>query len=217
MDLQLRSNSPPIPELKVPAFYGQNGPIPPIRFQFAANWFIMSQADRSVGEAGMTTDMQKEQFSRAYVQAVAACAGFAWSVPSVDDDSIDMSLHQTGGGGTIRSPRIDLQLKCKASPAPAEDAFSYSLKLKNYDDLRDETVLVPRILVVVLVPDQVADWLEQSETELALRRCGYWLSLRGMPASENETGQTVQVSRDQLFNVVSLQSIMQRIGNGALP
>lgn len=40
----------------------------------------------------MTPDMQKEQFSRSYVQAVAACAGFAWSLPSVDDDSIDLCL-----------------------------------------------------------------------------------------------------------------------------
>ena len=54
----------------------------------------------------MDLDMQKEQFSRAYVQAVAACAGFAFSIPSVDDDSVDMSIHQTGGGGTIRSPRL---------------------------------------------------------------------------------------------------------------
>ncbi|HVA50431.1 MAG TPA: hypothetical protein VNH11_29045 [Pirellulales bacterium] len=52
----------------------------------------------------MDLDMQKEQFSRAYVQAVSACAGFAWSMPSVDDDSVDMVLHQTGGGGTVRSP-----------------------------------------------------------------------------------------------------------------
>ena len=48
-----------------------------------------------------------------------------------------MSLHQTGGRGTIRSPRLDLQLKCKASAAPTEDTFGHSLKLKNYDDLRD--------------------------------------------------------------------------------
>jgi len=165
----------------------------------------------------MTLDMQKEQFSRAYVQAVAACAGFAWSVPSVDDDSIDMSLHQTGGGGTIRSPRLDLQLKCKASATPTDDTFSQSLKLKNYDDLREEAVLVPRILVVVLVPDLVADWVAHSEAELSLRRCGYWVSLRGLPASENETGQTVRVPRAQRFNVASLQAIMNRIAQGALP
>ena len=98
----------------------------------------------------MNLDMQKEQFSRAYVQAVAACAGFAWSVPSVDDDSVDMTLHQTGGRGTVRSPQLALQLKCKAMGTPAEDEFSHWLKLKNYDDLRDTTVVVPRILVVVL-------------------------------------------------------------------
>lgn len=165
----------------------------------------------------MELDQQKEQFSRAYVQAVAACAGFAWSVPSVDDDSVDMTLHQTGARGTIRSPKVDLQLKCKAMASPAEETFSHSIKLKNYDDLRDETVLVPRILVVVLVPDDPADWLAHSEAELAVRRCGYWSSLRGLPASPNATGQTVRMSRLRTFTVEALRAMMARIGNRQLP
>lgn len=165
----------------------------------------------------MELDQQKEQFSRAYVQAVAACAGFAWSVPSVDDDSVDLTLHQTGGRGTVRSPKLDVQIKCKAMATPTEDMFSHSIKLKNYDDLRDETVLVPRILVVVLVPDDLADWLNHTEAELAFRRCGYWSTLRGLPASENATGQTVTMSRLRTFTVGALQAMMARIGNGQLP
>jgi hypothetical protein len=165
----------------------------------------------------MHPDMQKEQFSRAYVQAVAAGAGFAWSTPSVDDDSVDMVLHQSGGGGAVRSPKVELQLKCAAGQTPTEDPFAFSIKLKNYDDLRDATVLVPRILVVVFVPDSVADWLRHSEAELALRRCGYWVSLRGQPASTNATGQTVRVPRPQSFTVQALQALMQRIGSGVLP
>lgn len=165
----------------------------------------------------MTPDMQKEQFSRSYVQAIAACAGFAWSLPSVDDDSIDLCLHQTGGRGTMRSPRLDLQLKCRAGATPNGAAFSHSLKIKNYDDLRDEAVFIPRVLVVVLVPDKVAEWLRQSEAEMVLRRCGYWASLRGLPPSDNSATQTVQIRRDHAFSVPSLQAIMDRIGNGALP
>ena len=165
----------------------------------------------------MNPEMQKEQFSRAYVQAIAACSGFAWSLPSVDDDSVDLTLHQTGGRGTVRSPKLDLQLKCKAMVTPLEDEFPHSIKLKNYDDLRDETVLVPRILVVVLVPDDPADWLGHTEVELALRRCGYWSSLRGLPASDNATGQTVRMSRQRTFTAAALRAMMERIGNGGLP
>jgi hypothetical protein len=165
----------------------------------------------------MDINMQKEEFSRAYVQAIAACAGFASSRPSVDDDSVDMTLHQTGGGGTIRSPRVDLQLKCTASQTPQRETFTHWLSLKNYDDLRIINLLVPRILVVVLVPDALDDWLGHSEAEMALRRCGYWVSLRGLPPSENETGQSVVIHRTQQFTVDSLQAIMERIGRGDLP
>jgi hypothetical protein len=165
----------------------------------------------------MDVSQRKEQFSRAYIQAVAASAGFAWSTPSVDDDSVDLTLHQTGGSGTIRSPKLDLQLKCRALATPTEVEFSHSVKMKNYNDLRDEAVLVPRILVVVLVPDDPADWLGHTEAELALRRCGYWSSLRGLPASANDAGQTVSMNRQRTFTVDALRAMMERISNGGLP
>jgi hypothetical protein len=101
-------------------------------------------------------------------------------------------------------------LKCKAAPTPAEPEFSHSIKLKNYNDLRDPTIQVPRILVVVLVPDAPGDWL-------ALRRCGYWLSLRGLPPSANAASQTVTMKKQQTFNVQSLGDIMGRLASGGLP
>lgn len=95
----------------------------------------------------MDINQRKEQFSRAYVLAVAAAAGYAWYQPSVDDDSIDLGLAVKGGGGTVRSPRLEMQLKCRAAELPPGDHFSHDLKLKNYEDLRDATVQVPRILM----------------------------------------------------------------------
>lgn len=165
----------------------------------------------------MDLNAQKEQFSRAYVQAVAAVAGFAWSEPSVDDDSIDLTLSDRGGGGTIRSPKLDIQLKCHAHAALTEPSFSYAVKIKNYDDLRDDSVMVPRIMVVVLVPDLLADWMNHAEAELALRRCGYWISIRGQPPTTNTTTVSVTINRTSVFNANGLTQIMQRIRTGGLP
>ncbi len=165
----------------------------------------------------MDINAQKEEFSHAYVLAVAAVSGFCWSKQSTDDDSIDLTIHQKGGGGTIRSPRLDLQLKCHAAVTPTEVLFQYPVKIKNYDDLRPENVMTPRILVVVLVPDDPADWLSHSEEELAIRRCGYWVSLRGMPETTNTSTVTLNIPRMQLFNPDGLRSIMSRIESGSLP
>lgn len=165
----------------------------------------------------MDINAQKEQFSRAYVQAVAAVAGFAWSVPSVDDDSIDLTLSDRGGGGTIRSPKLDLQLKCHAQITPDQPTFSFDVKVKNYHDLRDNTVMVPRILVVVLVPDPITEWIQHSEPEMALRRCGYWISLRGYPDTQNLWTVAVNVDRTRQFNPANLAQIMQRLRTGGMP
>jgi hypothetical protein len=165
----------------------------------------------------MHIDQRKEQFSRAYVLAVAAAAGYAWYQPSVDDDSIDLGLAEKGGGGTVRSPRLELQLKCHAAETPVGTHFSHDLKVKNYEDLRDTTVQVPRILIVVLVPENVASWVVASENELAMRRCGYWISLRGSPATTNLNTVAVSIPRAQVFHPQSLSDIMTRIGGGLMP
>ena len=164
----------------------------------------------------MDLNAQKEQFSRAYVFAVAAVAGYATYTPSVDDDSIDLGIARKGGGATVRSPRLEIQLKCTAAATPPGPVIRFPLSRKNYDDLRDIRVLVPRILTVVLVPDDPGAWLAQSDQEMAMRRCGYWLSIRGMPDTENSISVTVEIARAQMFSVDSLRRMMDRISQGEL-
>jgi Domain of unknown function (DUF4365) len=165
----------------------------------------------------MDLNQRKEQFSDAYVKAVAAVAGYAWYKPSVDDDSIDLGLAMRGGAGKIHSPRLEIQLKCHAAATPTEDEFSFRLNLKNYDDLRNPRAQIRRILVVVLVPDDLEDYLDETESQLSLRRCAYWLNLAGLADSDNDTGKTVRIPRSQRFCVQSLQGIMKRLGEGELP
>jgi hypothetical protein len=166
----------------------------------------------------MHITQRQEKFSAAYVRAIAATAGFrVLDGAQPDDDSVDLTLTARGPGGTVRSPKLDLQLKCKLGRPADEPTWPYDLKLKNYEDLRHTDFQVPRILVVVAVPDDVNTWLEQDDDRLLMRHCGWWVSLRGMAASTNTTTVRVQVPRAQRFDVAGLTAIMERLEQGGMP
>lgn len=162
----------------------------------------------------LTLNHKKEQLSIAYIRAVAAAAGFSCTKPDVDDDSVDAILACSGAYGDdtlLRSPRIELQAKAAADALlPEATSVKFPLPVKNYEDLRGIT-LIPRILVVMLVPDAVEDWIEQTEEMMLMRRCAYWVSLNGLPATENTSNITIDVPRGQIFNVESLQLLMERV------
>jgi hypothetical protein len=160
---------------------------------------------------------QKEQFSIAYVRAVVAAAGYNVYKQEVDDESVDLGVAASGLNGTMKSPRLDLQLKCSETIVLDDSDFGFWLKLKNYDDLRDPDVHVPRLIVVVHVPDNVDEWISHDESRMALRRCGYWHSLAGMPSTDNSTGQTIRLSRSRRFDVAGLKYLMAQVANKRRP
>lgn len=165
----------------------------------------------------MSINFMQEEFSRAYVHAVATVAGFKVYPPATpDDDSVDLGIGARGAFGAVRSPRVDLQLKCWRGATEGE-AFSYPLPIKNYDDLREVDYQVPRILVVVVVPSEVHEWLEQTPDQLVLRRCGYWLSLAGEPATDNTSTVSISIPTSNVLSVDGLQQLLGRIGSGEQP
>jgi hypothetical protein len=96
------------------------------------------------------------------------------------------------------------------------DAVDTPLSLKNYNELRVNSH-VPRILVVVLIPENLSHWVVQSEAELSIRHCAYWVSLRGMPETQNATTVTIELPRSNQFTVEALSTMIQRIGEGGFP
>lgn len=165
----------------------------------------------------MDISQQKEQFSLAIIHAVASVAGYATYSPKVDEDSVDVGIAARGTLGSRRSPRVEIQVKCTEAPDWRKDYMHYPLKLKNYIDLRGDDLCVPRILVIVVVPDIIDNWLMQSEHELVLRKCAYWVSLRTAANTGNISSVTVQVPKDQQFTVESLKIILENISEGDLP
>ncbi len=122
----------------------------------------------------MDRNQKQEQFSIAYVIAMAAKVGLSYARPSVDNDSVDLSLSGRGYDGKVRSPQLDLQLKCTSRKEIIKDAkLHFPLKLKNYNDLRGEDLPVLRYLVVLIVPENIEKWLELKEDCLILRHLCY--------------------------------------------
>ena len=128
----------------------------------------------------MTEEQRKEQFSIAYVRAVAAAAGVKVDRPEVDDDSIDVRFSANSIAGSLVPPLVEAQLKCTAKHAPKGGTLAFPLDVKNYEDLRGRRY-VPRYLIVLVVPDDPADWLAQSAKQLVLKKCATGFPWKSTP------------------------------------
>lgn len=154
-------------------------------------------------------DSAQEAFQHAYVYAVLAAARCTSHKPWPDVDGVDLGVrYVTKDGPKTVFSMIELQLKSTRQPDALSDEYvSHTLRKPHYDLLRMPDVAVPRLLVVTVVPEKPAEWLDQDEDRLALLRCSYWLSLLGRPAITTDS-KTVRVPRENVFDVRNLCRLM---------
>lgn len=158
-----------------------------------------------------------QDFSSAYVRAISAVAGCSVTKPDVDDDSIDLILKRRREGTKIRSQQLDIQLKSTYTDCVKTDHVAYSLKIKYYNDLRPINVAVARVLVIVTMNPEAGNWLDHTEDNLSLFKCGYWISLREKPQVTNKSDVTIRIPRTQVFDASSLHRIFENLENGVIP
>lgn len=167
----------------------------------------------------MLTEQNIEaELSYAYLHAVAAHAGFACkeSDRHLDDAGVDATVSVYGRflAPDSRLGSFDLHVQLKATvgtPAEKDGRLSYRLTIPHYNKLRDPRVGIQRVLAVLFLPENKAEWLVHSEDGLIARRCAYWLSLRGAPESANEKYQTVYLPRSQVLSATGLTALMTRL------
>lgn len=165
----------------------------------------------------LTPRQQKEEISKAYITAIAARLAYKIGTWSQDDDCLDVTIGAAGilGGGTLASPKLDVQLKCTSEQSrDTGTEISWQLSRKHYDQLRAATV-TPKLLVVLMLPENEERWIEYSADELILRRCAYWLSLRGMaPIIGSAESTTVKIPKTNPFSPDIVKTIMEKISRG---
>ena len=166
----------------------------------------------------MDLNKQKELFSEAVVRAMLAQCKLTCSKPDADYDSIDLTIGQVGGNGTLKSPKLDVQMKCTAQDVLKPDGLHFTLDRKNYDDLRDEERATPIILITMIVPDNVKDWITvDNEKSYSLYRHAWWYSLAGQPALTIKTDPTIIIPRTQHLTPAAITSLMERVAKKQRP
>ena len=154
-------------------------------------------------------NQRMELLSKAYFQAVVTQAGGTCAVP-IPDFGIDFSIHYIAANAD-EGVVCHVQLKSTTTVTYQldEDCYLYDLEVKAYRFLQAVDVKVPRILVLYVMPDDEELWLSQDNEGLILRSCAYFVSLAGMPETENERKVRIMVPRPQVFSVAFLRQRFQ--------
>ncbi len=134
----------------------------------------------------ITVQHRKEALGQAYLRAVVAMAGYNLGKSEFDycfDGTIkdvvtrDGRYYENGIG-------INFQLKSSSDVFFQNGNVVYDLECKNYNDLVPESTMLPKILVLFVLPTDESDWLNVSTQCLTMKRCAWWCSLEGLPATK---------------------------------
>jgi hypothetical protein len=165
----------------------------------------------------MYKTQKKEQFSIAFIKAIAAPLGFNPARFEIDDDSVDIVFTSKGYiGKKKRNPQINIQMKCTKMLQSGDGYLHYNLPLKNYDDLRGYDQANPSYLVVVCVPDNEDEWVTCNSNDITLKYSGYWISLRDFPETKNDSTVNIKIPITQKLNKESLQFLMDKASEGIM-
>lgn len=163
----------------------------------------------------------KEELHISYISIVCAAAGITYETQYHDDDSTDgiMKKELELEENVFNQSAIRIQLKCTSSPSQYEDRgeyIAYKLKVKNYNDLCTPST-VPIILGLLILPENMDDWVRWSEEELLLKGSMYWADFSDMERSENKGSVTVQIPKKNIVNGESILGILQKIAREEWP
>ena len=165
----------------------------------------------------MNEKIFEEDLSISYLRAIAAKAQVEVEVKRRDSSSKDVELSKevTTDAGNQFIVNLYVQLKTTYSRheyKEKDDIIKYKLKSKNYNDLcKPSTNLT--ILALLILPKDKAEWVIQTEEELKVKHCMYWLYLKNKKFSKCVSSVTVDIPKRQILSAETLNKIFYDIAN----
>jgi hypothetical protein len=160
---------------------------------------------------------RKAALSYAYLHTVAAAAGFSCKEAdrNLDKAGVDAQIdidERMDPGIELRSFSLHVQLKSTSRRLPIVDGkLSYLLDVGQYDKLRSTAVAIPRLIVLLTLPEDSTQWVSVSAQELVARHCARWTCIYGAPESANRRAATVRFDLNRVLTPAELRDIARRV------
>jgi hypothetical protein len=166
----------------------------------------------------MTENQIKEALSRNFVRTVVNSLGHKFQTPSDGDHGGDCMIVEVTKriiNDEVRyldsGRKLDIQLKAttEESIQIKENTLKFKLEAKTYNDLvfrlKEQSFL---FLVLFILPSSRGEWLNFSDSELALRKNAYWF----LPNSDNEETKnsssiTVQIPLENRLDFNTIKTL----------
>ncbi|MEV0028233.1 DUF4365 domain-containing protein [Nocardia sp. NPDC050793] len=167
-------------------------------------------------DGGLPISARQEQFSLAFVRMVVAAAGCSIKSHETDYDGVDITIVASREYERFYCPEFELQLKCTTQHSQLKsDHLAWPLKRDRFLKLVSPKRFVPALLGVLLIPEDPGQLIDLSEEGLTSSSRMYWeYATKLGEIGDGKSSATVHLPRSNLFDVVGLQHIMQRIGEG---
>jgi hypothetical protein len=165
------------------------------------------------GKGGTAVCLSKESLSYAYISALLAKLSLNHNSPTIDDQSIDLTIYGRKFSGVWQEPQLQLQLKCtnkKDCIDKNTDEIIIDLSKKNYDDLRTFSP-IPKILIVHNAPDYQEEWVKENTNSIELMNMSYWYVLYDYP--ESDGGKRIRIPLIQKFDSSILIKMLEETSN----
>lgn len=157
----------------------------------------------------MTETVIMEELSKSYLETIANSTGYFNCVSR--DYGTDLTIRKANLCPTRKryltsGKAIDIQLKAvleryiRHYDEVDKDYIKYDLEVKNYNDLVDRAkengVIIPLILAVFILPNDITKWVTLNPEELILKKCAFWYKIPvDTGHSKNKASVTIEIPK----------------------
>ncbi len=172
---------------------------------------IIPNGSRYKNPKGTQLNDFRSELSLTYLRAIVNCLGGSVRETgrTEDKNGIDATcefFNIKGKGSIYNNLTVHFQLKSTSSLSfDKKNRLPLKLPIDCYKKYRGNTSDVSMIMTILLLPPdrELNQWLEQTEQELILKRCMYWVSLYGAP-EVNQKSTTIYFPKHNVFTPESL-------------